>query len=85
MLPFSTQNLDVQLAVSNASGAATLVIRKGESLATLRPIKVIKQTDVKRQQTAVITDTATRNTVASAHQSGDRRGEAGRAERKAAA
>ena len=39
-----------QLAVSNESGTAPLVIRKGEALATLRQIK---QTDVKHQQTAM--------------------------------
>ena len=75
----------MQIAVSNESGTAPLVIRKGEVLATLRQIK---QADVKHQQTAVITETANRNTVASAYHSEDKRGEAvlaERAETKAAA
>ena len=77
-----TASAYVQLAVANESGTASLVIRKGEALATLTQIK---QTDIKHQQTAVLTDTANRNTVASAHHSKDRRGEAERAETKAAA
>ena len=80
-----TASAYVQLAVSNESGTSPLAIRKGGALATLRQIK---QTDVKHQQTAVITETTNRNTVASAHHSEDRRGDADiaeRAETKAAA
>ena len=47
-----TTSAYVQIAVSNESGTTPLVIRKGESLATLRQIK---QADIKHQQTAVIT------------------------------
>ena len=77
-----TASAYVQIAVSNESGTAPLVIRKGEALAKLRQIK---QGDVKYQPAAVITDATNRNTVASTYQGEDKRGEAERAETKAAA
>ena len=53
-----------------------------EALATLRQIK---QTDVKYQPAAVITDTTNRETVASTYHGEDKRGDAERAGTKAAA
>jgi hypothetical protein len=68
-----TASAYVQIAVSNESGTAPLVIRKGEALATLRQIK---QVDVKYQPAAVITDATNRETVASTYHGDDKRGEA---------